>query len=207
MTLAFRSLVGLVLAAALLAGCGRHVGEYVWVDAWNEPALPARAGYVISPGDVISIRVWNQEGMSARTRVRDDGRISLPFLNDVEVAGSEPAAVAQQLQAKLKSFIVNPVVTIALEEQAPFEVSVIGEGGRPGVYRLEHDASVLKALATAGGLTLVAGRDRIFVLRYGVNQADPRAPIRIRFTYRGLTQAEGTAARFRLRSGDTVVVE
>ena len=133
----------------LTAACS-HVGEFIWVDAYREPVVKSKGGYVIAPGDQISIRVWNQEGMSARGRVRDDGMISMPFLNDVEVAGIEPTVLAKRIQAKLKDFIVNPVVTVSLEEKAPFEVSVIGEVMRPGVYKIDEDTGVLKALATTG---------------------------------------------------------
>jgi polysaccharide export outer membrane protein len=90
-----------------------------------------------------------------------------------------------------------------VEEFAPFEISILGEVARPGMYRVEGDATVLNALALAGGVTQLADRDRIFVLRYD----DPQAPTRIRFTYRALTQAEANAARFRLRQRDVLVVE
>lgn len=196
--------LALVVGLGVL-GCG-HVGQFVWVDGYSDPSGPGRDAYTIAPGDLISVRVWNQEGMSARARVRDDGKISLPFLNDVPVAGVEPGTLAQRLQTQFKTFIVNPVVTVALEEEAPFEVSVLGEVMKPGVYRLDRSAGVLKGLATAGGLTLTAGRDRIFVIRYPPG-SENRQPTRIRFTYGALTQIEGAAAKFRLRSGDLVVVE
>lgn len=189
----------------VLAGCA-PVGQFVWVDAYRNPTPAAKDAYVISPGDLISVRVWNQEGMSAHTRVRDDGKISLPFLNDVPVAGVEPNMLAMRLQIQLKAFIVNPVVTVSLDEEAPYEISVIGEVIKPGIYRLERGAPVLKALAAAGGLTLTAGRDRIFVLRYPPGM-ESRQPTRIRFTYGELTQIAGLAAKFSLRSGDVVVVE
>ncbi len=199
--------IALALAAAsLTAGC-THVGEFVWVDAYKESAEATRPGYVISRGDVIFVRVWNQEGMSGKARVRADGMISLPFVNDVEAAGLEPTALARRLQTKLKEFVVNPVVAVSVEEPVPFEVSVVGEVMKPGVYRLEQDASVLKALASAGGLTQLAGRDRIFVLRTRARTDDSPTPLRIRFTYQALAHAEGAAARFRLRPGDVVVVE
>jgi polysaccharide export outer membrane protein len=189
----------------LFAACA-PVGEYVWVDAYQQPTLPSKNVYLVSVGDLLSVRVWNQDAMSARGRVRADGMISLPFINDVEAVGLEPTALARRIQTKLKEYIVNPVVTVSVEEQAAREVSILGEVAKPGVYKLEYDTDLLKVLATAGGLTQIAGRDRIFVLRYGENE-NPRVPIRIRFTYRSLTQAEGNAARFRLRSGDVVVVE
>jgi polysaccharide export outer membrane protein len=194
-----------IAAAQLLAGCGGKVGQFVWADAYR-PQPAAAKGYRIALGDLLSVRVWNQESVSGRARVRPDGMISLPLVNDVEAAGVEPSALAARIQGKLKDFIVNPNVSVSVEEQAPFEISILGEVARPGVYRIEHDASVLKALALAGGITQIAARDRIFVLRYGESE-DPKVPTRVRFTYEALTRAEGAAAKFGLRNGDVVVVE
>ncbi len=184
---------------ALLGGC-KHTGAFTWVD--EVPVEPVAAEYQIVRGDTLSVRVWGQDGMSARTRVRDDGKISLPFLHDVEVAGYTPPVLAQQLQTRLKDFLANPVVTISLEEPRPFTVSVMGEVSRPGVVQLERsNPGVLPALASAGGLTPFADRDAIFVLRPG------NPPQRIRFRDEALTTTEGRAATFRLQSGDVVVVE
>jgi polysaccharide export outer membrane protein len=145
--------------------------------------------------------VFNQPDMSARAKVRDDGKVSVPFLNDVTAAGLTPTALARQLQTKLKEFINAPVVTVSLEEARPFSVAVIGEVTKAGVYTVPAGAGVLQALAAANGFTQYATRDRIFVVRESPQRA------RIRFTYDQLAHAEGKAATFRLRAGDTVVVE
>jgi polysaccharide export outer membrane protein len=92
-------------------------------------------------------------------------------------------------------------VTISLEEPKALSVPVLGEVTKPGTYPLDADCTVLHALAAAGGLTEFAAKDRIFVVRTG-----PK-PLRIRFTYGLLTQAQGHAASFRLRTGDVVVAE
>jgi len=196
----------LVAVATLTGGC-THLGEYVWIDAYKQPPVDATAAYAISPGDLISVRVWNQEAMSARVRVRADGMISLPFVNDVQAAGLEPSVLARRLQTRLKEFIVNPVVTIALEDAAPLEISVLGEVSKPGVYRMEQNVGVLNVLAAASGLTQYAARDRIFVLRRTDPVNDAAPPLRIRFTYEALSRVEGSAAKFRVRKGDVVVVE
>jgi polysaccharide export outer membrane protein len=194
----FRALA--VALAWLLVGC-HHVDPFVWVD--DLPAPPAAGQeYVISPGDVISIRVWNQDGMSAKARVRSDGKISLPFVNDVEAAGFTPSVLAQQIQTRVKDFLVNPVVSVSLEEIKPLSVSLLGEVSKPGMYPMEPGAGVLHALATAGGLTEYAHKNRIYVLRESGGKTD-----RIRFDYATLTHAQGRAAEFRLRTGDVVVVE
>ncbi|MBF5042593.1 polysaccharide export protein [Aggregicoccus sp. 17bor-14] len=195
-----RSAFGLALGLlALLSGC-KHAGAYTWVD--QVAPEPEASEYQIVRGDTLSVRVFGQEGMSARARVREDGKISLPFLQDVQVVGYTPPVLAQQLQTRLKDYFANPVVTVALEEPRPFTVSVMGEVARPGLVQVERsNPGVLPALASAGGLTPFADHDAIFVLRPG------SPPRRIRFKYEALTTAEGRAAAFRLQSGDVVVVE
>jgi polysaccharide export outer membrane protein len=189
------------LAFLVLGACASSSGNFTPISAYQEPPATPSSGYVIQPGDVLLIRVFNQPDMSARSKVRDDGKISIPFLNDVVAAGFTPNALAGQLQQRLKEFINAPVVTISLEEARPFAVSVLGEVNKPGVYAVPLGAGVLQALAAAGGFTQYASRDRIFVVRENPNRA------RIRFQFDELTQAEGKAATFQLRAGDTVVVE
>lgn len=195
------------LMAAMLfvgiAGCA-HEGRYTWVDRFEEHENTAQSTYSLAAGDVISVRVLNHDEMSvARARVRTDGKVSLPFLNDVEVSGNTPNEVGKNLQAKLKDYVANPVVTVTLEEMRPFSVSVMGEVSRPGVYALEPGAGVLQALASAGGLNTYAHDDGVYVLR----RDGKGEPQRIRFDYEQLSRAEGKAATFRLRSSDVVVVE
>jgi polysaccharide biosynthesis/export protein len=204
MSTPFASAPLLLAALALLPAC-RSAGEFVWVDALPAAATRADAEYVVTVGDVLAVRVYNQEGMSGRVRVRADGKISLPFVNDVDAAGVTPTALARRLEAKFKDFINAPVVTVALEEPRPVQVSVLGEVVRPGVYRLEPGATgVLNALAQAGGVTSYAARDRIFVLR----RASPAGTLtRVRMSYEALARAEGKAASFRMQDADVLVVE
>ena len=185
------------------AGC-KTTGDYVSVDSIAPSVPPANREDVLQAGDLISIRVWNQDSISTRARIRPDGKISLPFLDDVEASGSTPSALAKRIQARLKEFIVNPVVTVSLDEARPMLVAILGEVVRPGNFPLEPGSGVLQALATAGGMTPFANRDGIMVIR---QKADGSGAQRIRFTYSGLTQLQGRAATFRLQGGDVVVVE
>jgi len=185
-----------------LCACA-STGRYVWVDDLPAPQPAAGAdGYVIRPGDLLGVRVWNQDAMSAKARVRPDGRISLPFLGDVVAAGYSPGVLGQQLQTRLKDFVNVPMVTLTLEEERAIAVPVLGEVARPGIYSVEPGAGLLPAIAAAGGPNSFASSDRVFVLRPG-----PQGPVRIRFRMEALLHAEGAAALFRLQNGDQVVVE
>jgi polysaccharide export outer membrane protein len=187
--------------AAATISCG-SLGPYVWVDDYLSHARQNEAeAYTIAPGDLVSIRVFNQEGMSAQERVRQDGKISLPFLRDVQAAGVTPNVLAELLQVRLKSYIKTPMVTVMVMETSPLALSVLGEVGHPGQYTLEKDAGVLEAVAAAGGLTDLAHRDRIFILRRRPS------PVRIRMTFEALSRGQGFAAVLKLRSGDSIVVE
>jgi len=86
-------------------------------------------------------------------------------------------------------------------ESRLLSVPVLGEVGKPGQYTLERGAGLLEALAAAGGLTEYAHRDAIFVLR-----REPAAA-RIRVRFESLARGEARASAFRLKPGDSIVVE
>jgi polysaccharide biosynthesis/export protein len=212
MTVAARASVRTVcLAAALalpLASC-RHAapGEFIWAEDARPTPGRADAGYAIQRGDVLSVRVWDQDAISTtRARVRTDGRISLPLIQDVEVVGSTPDGAAREVAAKLRSFVAKPIVTVTVEETSPLRVTVVGEVARPGRYDLEAGAVVLDALAAAGGFTAFASSDGIYVLRSGYFTDGRQERARIRFRYDALSRG-GRAAAFLLSPGDIVVFE
>ncbi len=198
----------LAAAGAIVLACAHGERDFLWIDEVPASASSPDDTYRIAPGDVIGVRVWNQESMSIeRARVREDGKISLPLLKDVEVAGMEPAELGQRLEVKLKTFVVSPVVTVLVQERLPLRVSVLGEVARPGAYELTTGAGVLQAIAAAGGLGTFAHESGIYVLRAGYWVDGVPKPARIRFRYSDLRQGRPPAAIFRLRPGDAVVVE
>jgi polysaccharide export outer membrane protein len=186
-----------LLLAAAVVGCSGS-GRYVWVN--DIPPDSTADAYVIGAGDLLSVRVYNQENLSTHARVRSDGRIAMPLVGEVEVRGKSPAALSRELEIKLKEFMVSPTVTITVEETQPTSVTVIGQVAHPGIYTVDSTSGVLQALAVAGGFNDYASRGSIYVVRRSTMQ-------RVRFTFGDLTHVEGQAAMFRIRSGDVVVVE
>jgi len=190
----------LLFLAATVSACGAS-GSYVWVqDLPKEPAASA-GDYLINVGDTVSVKVLNNEPMSTKAKVRSDGRIALPVLGEVDARGKRPSSLRGELEARLKEYLNTPSVTVNVEEFAPMTISVLGEVARPGAFNVDPSATLAQVLATAGGLTEFADRDRIFVVR-----SQP-APQRVRFTWEGLTRNGAGVATFALRPGDVVVVE
>lgn len=191
----------LVLLAFFLPSCA-GAGAFTWVQDLPASEQTSEAtSYVIGAGDMLNVQVFDQEKMSARQRVRRDGKIALPFLGEVEVKGRRPAELARELEERFKAYIVTPRIVVVVEETRPVVVSVLGEVTRPGAVTLDPPGSVLQALALAGGTSDYADRDRIFVLRRGATLR------RIRFTYEALVHNDSRAVAFALQQGDVVVVE
>jgi polysaccharide export outer membrane protein len=192
----------LAVLPVALAAC-RSSGEYVKIDDYQAPPEVTDQEYVIRSGDVLQVRVLGQDSVSARAKVRPDGKISLPLVGDVVAAGVAPAVLARQIQDRLAKFIVNPSVSVSLEEPRAMMISILGEVAKVGSYPLEQGSGLMEAMAAAGGPTQYASTDRIIIIR-----REPSGNrVRIRFDYDALTQLRGAAATFRLQNGDVIVVE
>jgi polysaccharide export outer membrane protein len=188
----------LSLALALPA-CAETVGPYTWVDEMPA-AAQGSADFVIRDTDTVNVRVYNQDAISTHERVRPDGKISVPMAGEITVRGRRPSEIAKELEVKLKAVVVAPVVTVSIDQTAQITVPVIGEVRNAGTFTVDSGASVLVALADAGGLSDYASSDRIFVLRKGLDR-------RVRFRMTDLRAGDARSVSFGLQAGDVVVVE
>ena len=190
----------LVLACAASA-C--RSAPYVWVH--NFVTEPVKEGVgsplTIKPGDIVDVRVFGQDAMSTQGEVHADGTMTIPLLGSVAVAGRRPEEVAGSVKQRLLPYINAPQVTVGIQQSRTL-VSVVGEVKAVGVVELRPPATLLQALAKAGGLTDFADRSGIYVLRTARG-----VTTRIRFKYSFLVEADPVATRFRLQTGDVIVVE
>ena len=150
--------------------------------------------------DVLDIAVWNNPAMSRTTPVRPDGMISLPLLNDIQAAGLTPMQLRNSIATKLTEYLPNPEVSVIVREVNHFKISVLGEVKKPGRYDFKGQATVLEAIATAGGLSDFAARSKITILR-NENGTSKRIPVNYN---KIVSAAEGSDVR--LRPGDVVLV-
>lgn len=193
MAVTARAALAVALASLLLAGLAA---------AGERSAEPAPAGeYRIGPEDVLDIAVWNNTAISRTVPVRPDGRISLPLLNDVQASGLTPAELRSVLLQKLVDYVPSPEVSVIVREVHSFKVSVIGEVKTAGRYELKSRATVLDALALAGGFTEFASRARVVILRL-----DGATLRRIPFNYNKALSQDSRDEIVLLRPGDIVVV-
>ena len=191
----------LIAAFVALMGCASQV-PYIWVDQYTPPpgTNEQTTEYRLAPGDTIGLRVFNQDGMTTSARIRADGKVSLPLVNDVTAEGLTPTQFGKKVASLLREYINQPLVTVLVETMHATEVSVVGEVVKPGVYPIERGQGVLRAIAAAGGVTQFAHKDRIYVLRQ-------TSPLRIRLKMDELQTPGTPEARFQLLPNDAIVVE
>lgn len=95
--------------------------------------------------------------------VDDAGNIAFPVLGTVAVAGLTTNELRYKLIGKLESQIVNPIVTIRMEN---FRVTVLGEVKNPGAINLTNErTSVTEAIGLAGDLTIQGKRNNVLLIR------------------------------------------
>eukprot|EP00697_Spironema_sp_BW2_P004748 gnl/Spiro4/16434_TR8832_c0_g1_i1.p1 gnl/Spiro4/16434_TR8832_c0_g1~~gnl/Spiro4/16434_TR8832_c0_g1_i1.p1 ORF type:complete len:208 (+),score=17.50 gnl/Spiro4/16434_TR8832_c0_g1_i1:811-1434(+) len=124
--------------------------------------------YVIGPFDQIQVFVWRSPELSATVRVRPDGRISVPLIDDLVVAGKTPSEVGHEIEQKLSSFVKDAVVTVIMVSMSgPLDrqVRVIGEASKPQSIFYQSGMTVLDVVVQSGGLTLYAAGNRSSIVR------------------------------------------
>lgn len=95
--------------------------------------------------------------------VDDAGNIAFPVLGNVAVAGLTTNELRFKLIGKLESHIVNPIVTVRMEN---FRVTILGEVKNPGTINLSNErTSVTEAIGLAGDLTIHGKRNNILLIR------------------------------------------
>jgi polysaccharide biosynthesis/export protein len=126
---------------------------------------PVSADYKIGIDDVLDIAVWNNTTVSRTVPVRPDGKISLPLLNEVQAAGLTPSQLRASLMSKLVEYMPTPEVSVIVREVHSNKISVLGEVRKAGRYEISQRATVLDAVALAGGFNDFARRTKLVIMR------------------------------------------
>ena len=172
-----------------------------------EEANSAQKDFLLGPEDVLEIAVWRNQDLTQKEEiVRPDGKISMPLIGEVVASGRTADQLAAQITERLKTFKENPSVSVRVKEVNSYYVYVLGEAMKPGKYKLKSHATVLQALAVAGGFTTYASKNKIQVLRTLVTEDGKSKEMRIPVRYNDLVSGDGEIRNFLLKTGDVVIV-
>jgi len=119
----------------------------------------------LGPEDVIEVSVYGEKDLSIAVPVRPDGKVSIPLIGELPASGKTATELQKEIAQKYARFISEPAVTVVVKEINSPKVSVLGEVKTPGMYKIKDRATVLDAIAMAGGLTEYAKRDKVTIIR------------------------------------------
>ena len=155
--------------------------------------------YIIGPEDSLQVTVWKEPTLSGNFPVRPDGMISLVLVGDLPAAGLTPMALSNDITQRLKKYIQDPVVTVAVLGVNSQRIFLVGEVGKVGPVMLTPGMTPLQAIVSAGGLSQFANSKRIYILRTVAGKQQ-----KIPFNYKQALKGENTGMT--LLPGDTIVV-
>jgi polysaccharide export outer membrane protein len=157
--------------------------------------------FIIGAEDVLFINVWHEPDFTVTVKVRSDGKISFPLLEDIQASGLTTNELQKRITDELNKLLNEPKVTVIVQEIHSHHVHVIGSVGRPGAYDIRGPLSVMELLARAGGLAESARPKGIVIVR-----TDGGRSRRFRFDYNRYVSGENLQQNISLRTGDVIIV-
>jgi len=181
-------------------------------QAAAQPAQPSDPGaaatrahddsFIIGNDDVLAVSVWKEPDISRSIPVRSDGKISLPLVGELQATGRTPLKLEQDIAARLKNYIAEPEVTVIVQQINSQKFNILGQVNRPGSYPIAMAATVLDAIAVAGGFRDFAKQKGIYILRQNADGTQAR----LRFNYKEVVKGQNPDQNIKLQARDTIVV-
>lgn len=165
-----------VAAAALLASCagparltpGSHLTVLAATELPPPPGVDPRSGeraYRVGPFDKLAISVFGVPDLSQTIQVDAAGRIAFPLAGAIDVSGKTPDEISQELTRRLATYVRNPQVSVNLQETVSQVVTVDGQVKEPGLYPVVGRMTLMRAVATARGVTEFARLEDVVIFR------------------------------------------
>lgn len=122
----------------------------------------------LGPDDVVNVVVLRHPELSIEQQiVSSAGRIQVPAVGDIYVAGKTTAEAADAIEQRLKKTLLRPEVTVLLRSQRLRKIFVLGAVKTTGSYDVKPGFRVTEALALAGGLMALPNQVDGFLNRPG----------------------------------------
>ncbi len=157
--------------------------------------------YQIGSGDVLTITVYDHDELATKDRVSDNGNITFPLIGIVHVGGMMLSEAAKDITTLLADgYIINPQVSIFIDEFTSKKVIILGEIKQTGVIKLQGPTSLLELITQAGGLTDNAGETA--TIKRTVDGSQKTITINLE----ALIKNGDTSQNANIRGGDTVSI-
>lgn len=121
---------------------------------------------LIGPLDTIQVDVFNVPDLSREMQVDASGRISMPLAGTIDARGKTSAELATAIEGALRArYVRNPEVTVNIRSSVSQVVTIDGQVVEPGLYPVTNQLTLIRAIASAKGLSEFARQDDVVILR------------------------------------------
>ena len=124
-----------------------------------------KASYLARRGDSLMVEVWGEQRLTGERLVRDDGKLTMPLINDITAEGKSLEAISHDIAAKLAAYIPSASVSVSVAHSAPIRYYLSGLFNKNGEYRSDTKITLLQAIAAGGGFAPFADRGSIVLIR------------------------------------------
>lgn len=173
-----RIFTGITAAALCLTACGGapsviSTPGLTVIEGQSVLPEPNRADLIakdrlalIGPLDTISVSVFGVPELSGEVQVDAGGRIAMPLIGELDAGDKSAAELASDIEQKYAvQYVRDPDVTVNIVSSVSQVVTVDGQVVEPGLYPVTNQMTLLRAVASARGLTEFAKQDDVVVLR------------------------------------------
>lgn len=173
-----RKITTLILLALAVTGCGRReplVSTSRLTVVENSAGLPAPVRQdltaedrpaLIGPLDTIQVDVFNVPDLSREMQVDAGGRIAMPLVGTIDARGKTAEEVASAIEGALRGrYVRHPQVTINIKSSVSQVVTIDGQVVEPGLYPVTNQMTLMRAIASAKGMSEFARQEEVVILR------------------------------------------
>ncbi|MBX7255468.1 MAG: SLBB domain-containing protein [Candidatus Hydrogenedentes bacterium] len=168
--------------------------------------------YRIGPGDILSLRSFDDERLSMQAQVRYDGYISLQMVPDLKVDGLSRQEAEELVRGAYAEFYSEPQLTLSIFEVRSKVFTILGDVSRPSEYPYIRPITLMNAIAVAGGPRVnqyggdtYVGSQGQLVKAFIVRHADGHREVS-EFNLRGFQKSGPSPADTPVYPGDVVYV-
>lgn len=136
--------------------------------------------YIIGPGDILSLNLFDAPEFSGEYKVLNDGTVGFPLIGNISIRHLTLKQASELITKRYSEQLLRPELYLSIKVARPIKVSVIGEVERPGLYSLTTNEvatlegaqivnsglpTIVDAIQKAGGITQSANLKNVSVMR------------------------------------------
>ena len=194
------------MAAAMLAACTTG-GTQLPPASYGDGTVGPSEEYTIGPMDEITIHVWRNPELSAdKVRVRPDGRLTIPLVQDIPAVGKTATQLQDYIAGELAKYIEQPIVSVIVntpEGNFNQQVRIIGATLQPASLPYRANMTALDAMIAVGGLNEFAAGNRAKLIRL---DREKGTQVEYRLRLSDLVKKGDASANVMLKPGDTIII-